>query len=59
MFYNDIPTKQIVNPYAIPLLSSSSIKNKYSSLNLNNQVIQPSTVPFPKPVTGPFPNNPY
>ena len=55
MFYNELPTKQIVNPYTMALLSSSSVKNKCSPLNLNNQFIQPIIIPFPKPL----PNNLY
>jgi len=55
MFYNELPTKQIVNPYATPLLSSSSIKKICTPLNLNKEFIQRSTQSFPKP----FVKNPY
>ena len=46
MFYIELSTKQIVNPYITPLLSTSSI-NKYSPLNLNKELIQPRS-PYKK-----------
>ena len=59
IFYNELPTKKIVNPYATPLLSYFSILNKCPPLNLSRKFIQPSNIPFPKPITEPFPNNLY
>ena len=41
-----IPSKQFVNPYVTPLLSSSSTKYKCSTLNLNRQFIEPCSTPF-------------
>ena len=45
-FYNGFPTKKIVNPYATPLLSSSSIKQNVHLLILTRSLFNQVLCPF-------------